>query len=103
MEVPTFKMRNIDMNSGLDITDYIEEVDLFFRRIVQHVMNRLENTETESVLCHIITDTDSKLKRSTFILEREGWCKALDKALEYFARIEEYETCDLIKQMKQTI
>lgn len=88
---------------GTDITKYMDDPDLFFRRIVQYVMNRLEGIETESILCYIIQDDKNKLHRSTFVLEKEGWPKSLEKALQYFREIEEYETCELIKQLKETI
>ncbi len=99
--IPTFTVKpDVD---GTDITQYMDEPDLFFRRIVQYVMNRIEGIETESILCYIIQDTNNKLHRSTFVLEKEGWSKSLEKALEYFREIEEYETCELIKQLKETI
>jgi hypothetical protein len=34
-----------------------------------------------------------------FDLPRKGYKKSLNKANKYFEKIEEYETCDLIKQM----
>jgi hypothetical protein len=53
-------------------------------------------------LCHIIDDYNNK---STLILENAGdnWSKSLGKAMEYFEGLEEYETCDMIKQIKQNI
>lgn len=101
MKIPTFKIQKI--TESVDITDYIDDADLFYRRIVQHVMNKIEGTETNSILCYIIIEEKNKLHRNTFILEKEGWNKSLSKALEYFAKIEEYETCELIKQIKETI
>jgi hypothetical protein len=101
MKIPTFKVEKI--SESLDITDYINDADLFYRRIVQYVMNKIDGTETNSVLCYIIIEEKNKIHRNTFILEKEGWHKSLNKALEYFANIEEYETCELIKQIKQTI
>jgi hypothetical protein len=65
-------------------------------------MNKLEGTETNNILCYIIDEYENK---STFILENTGdnWSKSLGKATEYFEDLEEYETCDLIKQLKQNI
>lgn len=101
MKIPTFKVSRT--NESLDITDYINDADLFYRRIVQYVMDKIDGTETNSILCYIIIEEKNKIHRSTFILEKEGWNKSLNKALEYFTKIEEYETCELIKQIKQTI
>ena len=36
-------------------------------------------------------------------IPREGYIKCLEKAKQYFLRIEEYETCDLIKQMNKQL
>jgi hypothetical protein len=36
-------------------------------------------------------------------LPRDGYEKSLFKAKEYFTMIEEYETCDLIKQIQKQI
>lgn len=99
--IPTF-MVNAEIESQ-DIAKYMDQPDLFFRRIVQYIMNRTEGIETEPILCYIIQDTKGALRRSTFVLEKEGWIKSLDKALQYFKEIEEYETCELIKQLKETI
>jgi len=37
------------------------------------------------------------------ILPPHGYVKSLGKAKEYFTKIEEYETCDLIKQIEKQI
>lgn len=100
MKIPTLRLK--PSSSPNDITDGIQDVDVFFRRIVQYVMNRIDGVETNNILCHIIDEYDNK---RSFILENVGdnWSKALGKALDYFESIEEYETCDLIKQLKQNI
>jgi hypothetical protein len=100
MKIPTLRLK--PSNSIEDVADGIEEADVFYRRIVQYIMNRLEGVETNNVLCHIIDEYNNK---RSFILENTGdnWSKALGKALEYFESLEEYETCDLIKQLKQNI
>jgi hypothetical protein len=36
-------------------------------------------------------------------LPKEGYKKSLTKANQYFEKIEEFETCDLIKQLKKQI
>ena len=37
------------------------------------------------------------------VLPESGFEKSLGKAKKYFSMIEEYETCDLIKQMQKQI
>lgn len=99
--IPTLRVRQSN-DSIEDVHDAMHDVDLFYRRIVQYILNRIELVETESVLCYIIDDYNNK---STLILENVGdnWSKSLGKAMEYFEGLEEYETCDMIKQIKQNI
>ena len=75
--------------------------DIFFRRIVEFVLERLENPETKETLLAILVDDDGVEYQMD--LPRDGYIKCLEKAKQYFLRIEEYETCDLIKQMNKQL
>jgi len=99
-KIPTFNVK-MSHNPNADPIDLIDEVDLFNRSIVQFILNKIENpAETRSVICYIINE---RRERMTMVLEKVGWLKSINKALEYFEQIEEYETCDLIKQIKESI
>ena len=74
--------------------------DLFFRRIIEHITNRIEGLEKEQMLCRIIDEED---KIYELHLPKEGFLKAMEKALKYFKFIEEYETCGLIEELKKYI
>lgn len=100
--IPTFKIKNDAVKNvdNFDISEIIDDVDLFYRRIVGYILNRIEDVETTNILCYII---DSTNHRQAMLLDKKGWPKAVERAMVYFEKIEEYETCDLIKQIKTTI
>ena len=70
--------------------------DMFYRRIVEFVLDKMES-QTRGELLAILVDDEGVEYEMT--LPKEGYKKSLTKALRYFERIEEFETCDLIKQM----
>jgi len=99
-DIPTF---NMDASSLLkdDIDMYLStNYDLFFRRIYEHINNRIDNIETDDLLCWI-QDEENLLYELR--LPRSGFKKAINKSLEYFKMIEEYETCQLINELKKEI
>ena len=73
----------------------MSKFDTFYRRIVEYVLWILEGGE-EEVLVVLV---DEKNVEYEMALPRDGFKKSLDKANQYFEKIEEYETCDLIKQI----
>lgn len=78
----------------------MSKYDIFYRRIVEYVLNDIENGETESILAILVDDNDTEYDMH---LPRDGYKKSLGKAMEYFTLIEEYETCSLIKDMIKQI
>lgn len=99
-KVPTFRINGI-LDADSEFDNLLEDVDGFYRRIVQYVINKIDGVETKDTLCYI----KEKDNTTTMLLinENGNWQKALGKALAYFERLEEYETCDLIKQIKQSL
>jgi|TARA_B110000305_G_C19114917_1_gene481557 hypothetical protein len=80
----------------------MSKYDIFYRRIVEFILERIENTnETNDELLAILVDDEGL--EFEMELPKDGYIKCLGKALEYFLKIEEYETCDLIKQMNKQI
>lgn len=73
--------------------------DIFYRRIVEYVMYMVEGGLEEMLV--ILIDADGV--EYEMMLPEEGYTKSLTKANEYFELIEEYETCDLIKQLLKNI
>ena len=95
---------HIDPNKVLreDIDKVLmSKYDIFYRRIVEFVLERIEGTgSTDELLAILVDDEGAEYQMD---LPKEGYIKCLKKAMEYFLRIEEYETCDLIKQMNKQI
>lgn len=78
----------------------ISKYDIFYRRIVEYVLNVLEKKEEIGVLAVLVDDDGTEYEME---LPRVGFNKSLDKSKKYFTIIEEYETCDLIKQIQKQI
>ena len=78
----------------------ISKYDIFYRRIVEYVLNVVENKEVDDLLAILVDDEGREYEMA---LPKEGFGKSLGKAKEYFSLIEEYETCDLIKQIQKQI
>ena len=99
-DIPTFKM---DVTHILkdDFEMYLAtNYDLFFRRLYEHINNRIDNIEHDDLLCFIKEDDGSLYELR---LPEEGFERAINKTLVYFQRIEEYETCQLIDDLKKYI
>jgi hypothetical protein len=74
--------------------------DIFFRRIVEFVLDRIEGNETSDMLAILVDDEGDEYEMA---LPKPGYRKSLNKAMKYFEEIEEFETCDLIKQMTKQL
>ena len=90
VNIPTYRMNaNFLIQESFDIY-LLKHHDDFFRRIVIHVNNRLEDIEKDNLLCRIEDEEGSLYELR---LPEDGFKKAMDKAIEYFQTIEDYETC----------
>jgi hypothetical protein len=69
--------------------------DMFYRRIVEYVLSIMDGGE-EEILVILIDNNGEEYEMN---LPQHGFKKSLTKANEYFEIIEEYETCDLIKDI----
>ena len=78
----------------------ISKYDIFYRRIVEYILNIVEKKEEHKLLAILVDDEGREYEME---LPKTGFNKSLKKAMEYFALIEEYETCDLIKQIQKQI
>ena len=75
--------------------------DIFYRRIIEFILERIEDPKMDDELLAILVD-DNGIEYQMDLPE-EGYIKSINKAMDYFLKIEEYETCDLIKQMKKQL
>lgn len=78
----------------------ISKYDIFYRRIVEYILNIVEKKEEHKLLAILVDDEGREYEME---LPKAGFNKSLKKAMEYFTLIEEYETCDLIKQIQKQI
>lgn len=78
----------------------MSKYDIFYRRIVEYVLNKVEKHPENPIMAILIDDEGVEYEMS---LPPEGYPKSLKKAKEYFTKIEEYETCDLIKQIEKQL
>lgn len=74
--------------------------DEFYRRMVDHVMQKLDGFKVIEPVAILVDEEGTEYEMT---IQEDGFHKSLDKATEYFISIEEYETCDLIRQMLEII
>lgn len=100
INIPTFEMNAENLLKD-DFEMYLHKnYDLFFRRILEHVTNRIEDVENGDLLCWI-KDEDEEVYELR--LPEKGFHTALSQSWTYFEKIEEYETCQLLKELKKRI
>jgi len=78
----------------------MSKYDIFYRRIVEYVLNDIEKKEPQELLAIIVDDNGVEYEMN---LPPEGYIKSLNKAMFYFKMIEEYETCSLIRDIIKQI
>jgi len=90
-----FSSPTLLIKEDFDLT-LMSKYDVFYRRIVEFVLEYLEGKQESDLLAVVIDDSDAEYSMH---LPPTGFIKSLNKANEYFLKIEEYETCSLIKEM----
>jgi len=103
-----FSNRDNILRINIDSSTSAQDIELmlntkhddFYRRMVDHVMQKLDGTKTVEPVAIIVDEDGTEYDME---IQEDGFNKSLDKANEYFISIEEYETCDLIRQMIQII
>ena len=95
----------IHINPELLIKEDIDRVlmskyDVFYRRLVEYILNKIEDQPETDLIAILVDDEGVEYEMN---LPEQGYSKSLNKAMEYFLLIEEYETCDLIKQIKKQL
>ena len=74
----------------------MSKYDIFYRRIVEFVLESLEGTLEDDLLAIIVDGDENEFEMR---LPESGYVQSLEKASVYFLTIEEYETCSLIKTL----
>ena len=95
MHIDPNKIANNDFDKLL-----MSKYDLFYRRIIEYILKDIEDGYTDKILAILVDNQDIEYEMH---LPRNGYMKSLNKAIQYFTLIEEYETCSLIKDMIKQI
>jgi hypothetical protein len=74
----------------------MSKYDIFYRRIVEFVLESFEGEQVDDLLAIIIDGDNNEFEMR---LPESGFIQSLEKASIYFLKIEEYETCSLIKSL----
>ena len=96
-EAPTIYIANpkILLKEDFDMI-LMAKYDIFFRRIVEFVLEVYEGEQGDDLLAIIIDEDDNEFAMH---LPESGYVQSLNKANAYFLEIEEYETCSLINTL----
>lgn len=94
--IPRIEIGDIDMLKDLEL-ELATNHDYFYRRIVSYMIEAVENRLPEGEPLAILVDENGV--EYDMELPPEGYLKSLNKTMEYFTDIEEYETCSLIKDI----
>lgn len=94
-KVPKIHLDPMALEADFDIL-LKDKYDIFFRRIVEFILDKIEGAEISDRLAILVDNEGDEYEMS---LPASGYTKSLNKAMIYFEEIEEFETCDLIKQM----
>jgi hypothetical protein len=78
----------------------MSKYDIFYRRMVEYILNVLEGKPESTILAILIDGEGNEYEMQ---LPESGFEKSLIKANEYFLQIEEYETCTLIKDLLKIV
>jgi hypothetical protein len=98
-KIPKIHIDPKTLESDFDML-LMSKYDIFFRRIVEYVLDKVEGSKSTDLLAILVDDEGEEYEMS---LPPKGYKKSLTKANKYFEKIEEFETCDLIKQLKKQI
>ncbi len=95
IRIDPLKISKADLDLNL-----MAKYDVFYRRIVEYTLAYIEDMPVTEILVILIDDEGIEYE---MCLPPQGFSKSLNKSMEYFKQIEEYETCDLIKQILKNI
>jgi hypothetical protein len=91
--IPRIEVKNLQTIQDIEL-ELATNYDEFYRRIITFIIESIENTLPENEPLAILVDSDGA--EYDMDLPKDGYLKSLNKCMEYFTEIEEYETCTLI-------
>lgn len=97
--IPRIHVDSMTSKTDLELS-LRSEHDAFYRRIIDNIILRLEGVKNPNPVAILVDEQGNEYDMQ---VEEDGFTKALTKANHYFISIEEYETCDLIKNLFEII
>ena len=94
--IPRIEIGSIETIKDIEL-ELATHHDEFYRRLISYMIEGIENRLPEGEPVAILVDDEGV--EYDMDLPREGYLKSLNKCMEYFTDLEEYETCSLIKDM----
>ena len=94
--IPRIEIDSINTLRDLEL-ELATHHDEFYRRIITYVIEAIENRLPAGEPLAILVDENGA--EYDMDLPPDGYMKSLNKCMEYFTGIEEYETCSLIKEI----
>lgn len=100
MEFPKFKINTRAMQFGT-IEDGIDDIVGFHENIVNHIEDNIDGVcHTGNVLCLMIDEEGNEYES---VLDEDKYIKSLNKSLDFFKEIEQYEKCKRITDLLNRI
>lgn len=94
--IPRIEIGSIETVSDIEL-ELMAHHDEFYRRIITYMIETIENRLPAGEPLAILVDEEGV--EYDMELPPDGYLKSLNKCMEYFTDIEEYETCSLVKDM----
>jgi len=94
--IPRLHIESLGTMQDIEL-DLMSNHDEFYRRIITFMIETVENRLPAGEPLAILVDENGT--EYDMELGPDGYLKSLNKCMEYFKDIEEYETCTLIKDL----
>ena len=98
--IPRIEIGNMETIKDIEL-ELATHYDEFYRRLIAYMIEGIENRLPEGEPVAILIDENGI--EYDMDLPREGYLKSLNKCMEYFTDLEEYETCALVQEMIKII
>ena len=96
--IPRIEIGDIETIKDIEL-ELASHHDEFYRRIITYIIEVIENRLPADEPLAILVDDEGV--EYDMELPVDGFMKSLNKCMEYFTDIEEYETCALVQQLME--
>jgi hypothetical protein len=95
-------MKDFYFTNGDDEKDFLKNKKWLIHSLIFDAVKKAYNENLETTIIFRIINTESDFIM-TSELKKEDWVNSLDKSMEYYLSIEEYEKCSEIKELIKKI